>query len=83
MDRKVAKHLRRVKSDSRVDIKDGKPVLKDGKPVRIQFDRQEFASEVAKRLGVTRRTVRKARQGMPAALGRIAEKLENVADETE
>ena len=81
MNRKVVKHLRRVKSDSFAEIKNGKPVLDDaGKVKRIAFDRMEYASEVAKRLGVTRRTVRKARQGMSAAIGRIAEKLEGTED---
>lgn len=82
MDRKVAKHLNRVKADQRAVIKNGKPVIgKDGKVEMLKFDRQEFASEVAKRLGVTRRTVRKARQGMPAALARVAEKLTGESDE--
>jgi hypothetical protein len=82
MDRKVVKHLRRVKSDSMAEIKNGQAVLDEtGKAKRIPFDRLEYASEVGKRLGVTRRTVRKARQGVPAAIARITEKLEGVADE--
>jgi hypothetical protein len=74
MDRKVKATLTRFVKDKKVRTNpEGKPVLKEGKIQFDEFDRIEFASEVAKRLGVTRRTVRKARQGREAALNRISE----------
>ena len=72
--RKVMKQLSKMVKAKRIRT-DGKgqPILKDGKPIVDEYDRLEYAREVATRIGVTRRTVRKAHQGLAPALQRVRE----------